>query len=110
MKDYNNAIPAYEKAISLDPNYAEAYSNLGLCYCQQAIEYGEKAVSDIDDPKYQEEQAKIKEFYEKAKPYYEKVRSLQPDKRELWLNGLYTIYYKLNMGEEFKEVEKLMNN
>lgn len=110
MKDYTNAIPAYEKAISLDPNYAEAYSNLGLCYCQQAIEFGEKAVSDIDDPKYQEEQAKIKEFYEKAKPYYEKARTLQPDKRELWMNGLYTIYYKLNMGEQFKEIEKLMNN
>ena len=31
-----------------------------------------------------------------------------PDKKDLWGNGLYTIYYKLNMGEEFKEIEKLM--
>ena len=79
-----------------------------MCYCQQAIAYGETAVSEIDDPKYQEEQAKIKKYYEEAKPYYEKVRELAPEKRELWLNGLYTIYYKLNMGDQFKEVEKLM--
>ena len=108
MKDYDNAIAAYKQAIELKPDYTEAYSNLGLCYCQQAIAYGEKAVSDMDDPKYQEEQAKIKEFYEQAKPYYEKARELAPDKKDLWVNGLYTIYYKLNMGEQFKEIEKLM--
>ena len=108
MKDYDNAISAYKQAIAKDANYVEAYSNLGLCYCQQAIAYGETAVSEIDDPKYQEEQAKIKKYYEEAKPYYEKVRELAPEKRELWLNGLYTIYYKLNMGDQFKEVEKLM--
>ena len=108
MKDYDNAIAAYKQAIELKPDYVEAYSNLGLCYCQQAIAFGEKAVADIDDPKYKEEQAKIKKFYEDAKPYYEKARELAPEKQELWLNGLYTVYYKLNMGEQFKEVEKLM--
>ena len=108
MKDYANAEAAYKQAIELKPDYVEAYSNLGLCYCQQAIAYGEQAVSDIDDPKYQEEQAKIKKYYEDALPYYEKARELAPDRQDLWLNGLYTIYYKLNMGEQFKEVEKLM--
>lgn len=108
IKDYDNAINAYKQAIALNPSYTEAYSNLGLCYCQQAIAYGETAVSNIDDPKYQEEQATIKKFYEEAKPYYEKARELAPDKKDLWLNGLYTIYYKLNMGDQFKEIEKLM--
>lgn len=110
MKEYDQAIAAYKQAIAKDPNYVEAYSNLGLCYCQQAIVYGDKAVADIDDPRYKEEQEKIKTFYESARPYYEKARELAPDKTELWVNGLYTIYYKLNMGEQFKEVEKLMQN
>ena len=110
MKDYDNAIEAYKKTIAADPNYAEAYSNLALSYCQQALEFGEKATSDLNDPKYQEEQAKIKQFYENAKPYCEKARQLKPDNKELWLNGLYTIYYKLNMGKEFEEIEKIMNN
>ncbi len=109
MKEYDKAIDAYKKTIELDPNYAEAYSNLGLSYCQQGLDYAEKATSDLNDPKYQEEQVKIKQFYESAKPYYEKARELKPESKDLWLNGLYTIYYKLNMGEEFEEIEKLMN-
>ena len=108
--DAHDTIEAYKKTIAADPNYAEAYSNLALSYCQQALEFGEKATSDLNDPKYQEEQAKIKQFYENAKPYCEKARQLKPDNKELWLNGLYTIYYKLNMGKEFEEIEKLMNN
>ena len=110
MKEYDKAIDAYKKTIEIDPTYAEAYSNLGLCYCQQGIEYGEKATSDLNDPKYQEEQTQIKQFYENARPYYEKARLLKPENKELWLNGLYTIYYRLNMGKEFEEIEKLMNN
>ena len=30
MKDYDKAIEFYKKTIEVDPNYAEAYSNLGL--------------------------------------------------------------------------------
>ncbi len=108
MKEYDQAISAYEKATELDPAYVDAYSNLGLCYCQQAIDFGESTVSDMTDPKYQEEQNQIKAYYEKARPYYEKVRELAPDRRDLWLNGLYTVYYSLNMGDEFREIEKLM--
>lgn len=108
LKQYDNAIAAYKKAIELKPDYAEAYSNLGLCYCQQALDFSENAKADIDDPKYKEEQAKIKKYYEEALPYYEKARELEPSKKELWLNGLYTIYYKLNMGDKYKEMEKLM--
>ena len=45
---------------------------------------------------------------EKAKPYYEKARELKPDQKDLWLNGLYRVYYNLQMGPEFEEIEKLM--
>ncbi len=110
MKNYDNAIEAYKKTIEADPTYAEAYSNLGLCYYQKGLEYAGQTSSDLNDPKYQEDQAKIKAFYEQARPYYEKARELKPDNRELWMNGLYTIYYNLNMAKEFEEIEKLMNN
>jgi len=108
MKDYENAATYYKKTIEVDPKYAEAYSNLGLVYCQQGLEYTDKAAVNTNDPKYAKEQAKIKKFYEDAKPYYEKARELKPEQKELWLNGLYTIYYKLNMGPEFEAIEKLM--
>ncbi|MBO4984773.1 MAG: tetratricopeptide repeat protein [Bacteroides sp.] len=106
----NKAIEFYQKAIEVDPNYAEAYSNLGLVYCLQAQDFSATATTDVNDPKYQEELKTLKSFYAKAKPAYEKARELKPESRNLWLNGLYRVYYNLDMGPEFEEIEKLMNN
>lgn len=108
MKNYDKAIEFYKKTIEVDPNYAEAYSNLGLIYCLQAQDFSEKATTDVNDPKYKEDQATLKIFYEKARPNYEKARELKPDQKDLWLNGLYRVYYNLQMGSEFDEIEKMM--
>lgn len=110
MEDYDNALKYYKKTIEIDPTYAEAYSNIGFIYCLQAQNFSEKASSDVNDPKYKEDQAALKGFYEQAKPYYEKARELKPDQKDLWLNGLYRVYYNLQMGPEYEEIEKLMNN
>ena len=108
MKDYEKAIEFYKKTLDIDPAYADACSNLGLVYLLQAQEYADKAPADINDPNYATAQAEIKKFYEAAKPYYEKARELKPDQKDLWLQGLYRVYYNLNMGPEFEEIEKMM--
>lgn len=108
LKNYDQAIEFYKKTIEVDPKYAEAYSNLGLLYCQMGLDYAEKVTANVNDPNFATEQTKIKKFYEDARPYYEKARQLKPDQQDLWLNGLYTIYYKLNLGKEFEEIEKMM--
>lgn len=108
MKEYDKAIEFYTKTTQIDPNYAEAYSNLGLIYCLQAQDFSEKAIADVNDPKYKEDQATLKAFYEKARPNYEKARELKPEQKDLWLNGLYRVYYNLQMGAEFEEIEKMM--
>ena len=108
MKDYEKAIEFYKKTLDIDPAYAEACSNLGLVYLLQAQEYADKAPADINDPNYATAQAEIKKFYEAAKPYYEKARELKPDQKDLWLQGLYRVYYNLNMGPEFEKIEKMM--
>lgn len=102
------AIEFYQKATEVDNTNAEAYSNLGLIYCLQAQDFSEKATTDVNDPRYQEDEKTKKAFYEKAKPNYEKARELKPDNRELWLQGLYRVYYNLNMSAEFSEIESLM--
>ena len=109
MKDYEKAIEFYKKTLDVDPTYAEACSNLGLVYLLQAQDYADKAPTDKNDPNYAIAQANIKQFYEEAKPYYEKARELKPDQKDLWLQGLYRVYYNLNMGPEFEAIEKLMN-
>ncbi len=108
MKDYDNALKFYEKTIEIDPSYAEAYSNIGLVYSIKGQEYSENATTDINDPQYAKDQEVLKDFYIKAKPYYEKARELAPDNKQLWLQGLYRVYYILDMGKEFEEIEKLM--
>lgn len=108
MKEYDNAIVYYKKAIEADPAYAEAYSNAGLVYLMKAQDYSDKATANVNDAKYAEEHAALKKIYEEARPYYEKARALKPDQTDLWLQGLYRIYYNLNMGPEFEEIDKLM--
>lgn len=106
---YDMAIEAYKAAIAINPNYAEANSNLGLVYCLLARDFGEKASYDMKSAQYKKDQETLRNYYRQAKPYYEKVRELKPEKKELWLNGLHSIYYMLNMGPELEEIEKIMN-
>ena len=59
----------------------------------------------IDDPKYNENDAKIKELLEKAKPFYEEAKKLEPDNKQLWGQALLSIYWKLNKAE-YEALEK----
>ncbi len=108
LKEYDNAIEFYKKAIAADPEYAEAYSNTGLVYLMKAQDFADKSTTDINDPKYAEAQKSIKAFYEQARPFYEKARELKPEQKDLWLQGLYRVYYNLNMGTQFEEIDALM--
>ena len=110
LKEYDKAIEFYKKTIEADPQYAEAYSNMGLVLLMKAQDFATSVTTDINDPKYAEGQAQIKKYYEEARPYYEKAKELKPEQKDLWAPGLYRVYYNLNMGPEFEEIEKIMNN
>lgn len=110
LKEYDNAIEFYKKAIAADAEYAEAYSNAGLAYLMKAQDFADKSTTDVNDPKYLEAQKEIKKIYEAARPFYEKARHLKPEQQDLWLQGLYRVYYNLNMETEFEEIDKLMQN
>lgn len=110
LEKYEDAIEAYKSAIAIKPDHAEANSNLGLVYCTLARNYQDKMPTNLSNAQYKKEIEVIRNFYREAKPYYEKVRELKPTEQQMWLNGLYSIYYMLNMGKELEEIEKLMNN
>lgn len=110
QKNYDEAIAALQQSANADNTNAEAYSMIGDVYRLKAQDFSEQATTDMNDPKYEQDQNTLKGFYSQAKEPYEKARQLKPEERQLWLNGLYTVYYNLGMQSEFSEIENLMNN
>lgn len=109
VKNYDKAIEFYTRALEIDPEFVNALNNLGLCYWQQARDYNDNVASkDFQSAQYKKDKEIIKGYYKKALPIYEKLREIRPDEQNLWVNGLYTCYYNLEMGKELKEIEKLL--
>lgn len=103
-KNYAGAQKSLEKAIALDGQNANYYCWLGHSYFYKAQDIIKSCESlDINSPEYQGKQNEIKDLYKKAMPYYEKAKDLSPEDKNLWQN-LYTIYYALNMGDEFERI------
>ena len=98
----------------MDPTYANAYHNLGICYSDLAQQVSDaSATKDFRSKAFKEAQAKMKEYYKMALPMFEELRRLDdgtdPARRIAWTSGLYNCYYILNMGKELEEIEKMMN-
>ncbi|MDR2969577.1 MAG: tetratricopeptide repeat protein [Tannerellaceae bacterium] len=109
LKDIENAEKNYAKALELNPDYVESLSNLGRIYYNQAISIQGDANMLTDNKKYQEELARAKSLFEKSRPYFEKAHQLKPEQRE-YLVALRGIYYNLDMGKEFEEIEAKLNS
>ena len=108
-KDYDAAHATLDTVIAAGGDLAaEAYSKKGDIYffpAQQIVE--ENSSLNIDDPKYNANEAKIKEAYELAKPFYEKAKELEPDNQQIWGQMLLRIYWTLNKAE-YEALEKEM--
>ena len=106
-KDYAGAHAALDKVIAAGGELAaEAYAKKGDIYffpAQKIVE--ENSALNIDDPKYNSNEAKIKEAYEQAKPFYEKAKELEPDNKQIWGQMLLRIYWTLNKAE-YEALEK----
>lgn len=104
-----DVISACDECIRRDSTFAEAYYTKGLAALNLAVIETEKAPTDLTDPAYAEGQQRIRSRYEQAKEPMEHFRTLKPDDKERWAAPLYRIYLHLNMGQEFEEMDKLLN-
>jgi tetratricopeptide (TPR) repeat protein len=109
FKDYAKAEEYFKKAIELDGENAESQMNLGRIYFNQAVEQLQVADNFSDVTKYKEEKEKAKVLFRKALPYFEKSFKLNPDIGETKF-ALRNIYYNLEMGDKFDEMEKIIGN
>lgn len=93
----------YEKAIALDPEYADAYNNIAAIILSKdqtlMDEMNSLGNSSADYDRYDTLKAQRKELYKKAKPFLEKTLAIKPKNIGV-AKTLYNIHQQL--GEDSK--------
>jgi len=106
--NFEKSEECYKRSIELDGQNADSQSNLGRIYYNKAIVLLDEANNIADIKKYNEEKEKVKEILKQALPHYELAFKLNPDASENKM-ALRSIYYNLEMGDKYKEMDDLMN-
>ncbi len=103
MGQTDKAEAAYKKCIAMDPNYFNAYYNLGVLYYNKASNMYDAANSIQDNQQYEKAKKAADEELAKAIPEMEKAHELHPKDTDT-LQTLKTIFYRLQMKDKLQEV------
>jgi tetratricopeptide (TPR) repeat protein len=109
LGDKERAMEAYKQALEVDPEFFNAWFNIGALYFNNAVEMYEEAnkLEDLDE--YNKAKAEADEVLKKAIQPLEKAHELEP-KDKSCLETLSTIYYRLQMLEKRDEVKAKLDN
>lgn len=111
-KQLDKAEESYNKALEIDPGYADAIYNLAVIYINKGNEFITQANklpnSKSNDAKYSELKKKFEGELGKSVPLLEKARELNP-KDINTLNTLREVYIKLNKLDKAAEVKKIID-
>lgn len=117
-KDYPAAQESFTKALSIDPDYIEANTNIAYAYINQIVAESYsgkfkyvgtgKVVPMKDKALYEKELATVKSYYQKALPHMLKVRELKPEEPRKWAYTLQMIYENLQMKAEKAEIDEII--
>ena len=99
QEKYKESLKYSEKIMALNDSMAEAYFNAGTAYLNIALNMNS-----------QQQKKQIRKMYQKAMPYMEKYRKLAPGEKQKWAPALYRIYFNLNMGKQFDEIDRLLKS
>lgn len=73
------ALECYNKAIEMDANYSDAYSNIGRFYYNQGVKIEEMNMNENDKKKFAENTAKMNDLFLQSIPYFEKAYELDSE-------------------------------
>lgn len=106
--DAESAKKYYEKALTLDPEYADAHNNMAVLILQSEQQLIEKmnalGTSAADNKKYDAYKEQRTQLYRDAIPYLEKTLSIRPKNVEA-AKTLMNIYSALGETAKFKEMK-----
>ena len=97
LGEYAQSLEYSKKIIAQNDQMADAYYNAGTALVNIALSM---------DPRKQKKQ--IRKKYQMAMPYMETYRRLAPQQKDKWAPALYRIYFNLNMGKQFDEIDKIL--
>lgn len=105
INDEANAVACFEKALEINPEMADVWSELGRVYYNKAYEESQEINKIKSDKEYQKaREERIFPLYRKALPYYEKAYSLDPNNQDC-IFALKGIYYTLGDDAKLKALE-----
>lgn len=99
LGQYAECLKTSEQLINMNCEMADAYYNAGTACLN--------IVLNMDSRMHKKQ---IKRMYQRALPYMEAYRRLAPQEKDRWAPALYRIYFNLNMGKQFDEIDKLLQN
>lgn len=105
MGEKENALEAYKESLKVDPEFFNSWFNIGALHFNNAVELYDVANTKEDLDEYNAAKEAADAELRKAIEPMEKAYELNPDERAT-LETLKTIYYRLQMNEEFEEVNK----
>ncbi|MCD8265671.1 MAG: tetratricopeptide repeat protein, partial [Prevotellaceae bacterium] len=113
QEKYEEALPYFQKAVDIDPDYIEGNFMAGMTLYRHALE---NYYQYIDNKKYktdaemqEAEETYVKSYFRQAKDYFETCRTLEPDKVDDWAGPLQNIYKNLDETEKAEEMGSLLN-
>ena len=94
---YAECLDISKRIIALNDQMADAYYNAGTACLN--------IVLNMDSRRHKKQ---IRKMYQKAQPYMETYRQLAPEAKDKWGPALYRIYFNLNLGKQFDEIDRLL--
>lgn len=98
----------YKKSIEKDPNFFDAYFNIGVLYNNRAAACYEKANAIKDNDKYNKAKKVCDDIYVEAVPFFEKAHALKADDVPT-INQLMKLYAKTNDQTKYAAMKALLD-
>lgn len=102
--DYEHSFLIADSLVKRDSTMAEAWLNAGLAKYNLGVNL------DKNSQTLKQKRQQTLRYYKEALPYLEQYRKLEPQNTDKWALPLYTIYLNLNMGKQFDEIDKILND
>jgi len=108
-KDIDKAITYMKKALEIDPNNIDFLSHTGRVYFNLGVDQRKTADDITDAAKSKEASNQALDYFRQSMPFFEKVFELDA-KNSGAIYALRSIYYNLNMNEQYNKMDALYNS